>query len=321
MEDKLKNIGFYTLEDERARNVSFYSPLWRCELLLTSHCNFNCVYCRGFRKEDQGDLSWDDAKRVIDLWCSDGLKNVRFSGGEPTLWKYLTKLVEYCNTNGVERIAISTNGSASLSLYKELINAGVNDFSISLDSCCSATVNKMAGNISVFDKIVYTIKELSKLTYVTIGTVLVGDNENEIDEIIKYGMNLGVSDIRLITAAQRAKYLPSFDYVGNGFPILKYRLNNMKHGKPIRGIGVDDNFRCPLVLDDMAILNGKHYPCIIYLREQGNAIGDVSARMRYGRLALYLSHNCYEDPICRNNCLDVCVDYNNRVREFGGGGS
>lgn len=316
--DKLKRIGFYTLEDERARNVTDKTPLWRCELLLTSKCNFNCSYCRGVRKEDKGDLSFDDACRIVNLWCDQGLKNIRFSGGEPTLWAGLKDLVLIAKARGVQHIAISTNGSAQLSFYRELINAGVNDFSISLDSCCASTGNKMTGGISSWDIIVNNIVNLSQFTYVTVGVVFTEDNENEIDEIIVFADSLGVSDIRLITAAQRTKYLPAgnISNISHKHPILTYRLNNFKNGRPIRGIGKDDNHKCPLVLDDMATLNNKHYPCIIYLREQGLPIGNIGENMRKERLEWYLKHDCYKDKICRNNCLDVCVDYNNRVKEL-----
>ena len=27
-------------------------------------------------------------------------------------------------------------------------------------------------------------------------------------------------------------------------------------------------------------------------------------------------HNCFKDKICRNNCLDVCIDYNNKFQFF-----
>ena len=43
---KLENIGFYTLSDERAKNSSATSPLMRNELIITSLCNFKCLYCR-----------------------------------------------------------------------------------------------------------------------------------------------------------------------------------------------------------------------------------------------------------------------------------
>lgn len=264
-------------------------------------------------------MSWEDASRIISLWGKDNLQNVRFSGGEPTLWKKLPDLVRLSKECGIKRVAISTNGSAPLSLYKNLIKAGVDDFSISLDSCCAATGNKMAGDIPVFKKVIRTIKELSKLTYVTVGVVITEDNEAEVKSIIEFADSLGVSDIRLITAAQTTKHLPSVTKERSKNPILDYRLANLKKGKPIRGISQEDNHKCPLVLDDMAIMNGKHYPCIIYLREHGKEIGEVSEYMRKDRQAWYNEHDCFKDEICRKNCLDVCVDYNNRVMELNKG--
>lgn len=314
--NNLKSIGFYTLEDYRAKHVSEKTPLWRCELILTDRCNFNCPYCRGVLPADQGDLSFDEACQIVDLWCSDGLKNIRFSGGEPTLWNRLSELVAFSKSGGVERIAVSTNGSADLDLYMRLIESGVNDFSISLDSCCSSTAQKMAGNIDAWGRVVANIKTLSSLTYTTIGVVITQQNEHELDGIISFASGLGVADIRIITAAQTLKNLPPVNGFNGSHPILSYRLSNFKRGIPIRGIGPGDNHYCPLVLDDMAILNGKHYPCIIYLREHGDPIGVVSSLMRKERKRWFLKHDCYADSICRNNCLDVCVAYNNRVREL-----
>lgn len=77
--DALKDIGFYTLSDYRAKQASMNSPLWRCELLLTNKCNFNCPYCRGTNKD--ANITFEQAKYVVDLWSKEGLKNIRFSGG------------------------------------------------------------------------------------------------------------------------------------------------------------------------------------------------------------------------------------------------
>lgn len=316
----LENIGFYTLSDKRAQEVSIKSRLQRCELLLTSRCNFKCPYCRGMKEEDQGDLSFEEAERIVRMWASEGLKNIRFSGGEPTLWKDLYKLVRIARGSGIERCAISTNGSMPLRLYEMLHNVGVNDFSISLDSCCAATGNKMAGGLPVFDIIIGNIKALSKLTYVTVGVVLTEENQAELNDIIKFASDLGVADIRIIPAAQVRKEHKGLKQNGNildKHPILSYRVNNFLQGKSVRGLVDEDNHQCPLVLDDMAILNGKHYPCIIYMREQGDHIGSAAndiVTIRHEREQWFLNHDCYKDPICRNNCLDVCVDYNNRVR-------
>ena len=320
---KLEQIGFYTLSDQRAATTCVDSDLQRCELILTSRCNFNCTYCRGMLPEDKGDMAFEDALDIIKKWSDHNLKNIRFSGGEPTLWPRLINLVEMSKRHfGIKRIALSTNGSANLDYYKLLHESGVNDFSISLDSCCAATANKLAGNLNIFDKVTNNIIELSKLTYVTVGVVITDDNQGELNNIIDYAHSLGVSDIRIIPAAQvRAKHKDlMLTSVVQQYPILEYRVGNFLADKPVRGISEDDNNHCPLVLDDMAVMNGKHYPCIIYMREHGKEIGTVSGKdmseIRRERQSWYMEHNCYQDPICRNNCLDVCVDYNNRVQEL-----
>lgn len=319
---KLENIGFYTLSDNRAKNTSYKYPLQRCELILTYKCNFNCPYCRGIKLEDQKELSIEEAFYIIDLWSEHNLQNVRFSGGEPTLWKGLLELVEYSRSKKIKRIAVSTNGSANLEYYINLVNSGVNDFSISLDSCCASTGYKMSGCKNTWTKVVSNIKELSKISYVSVGVVLTATNYNEINETILFASNLGVSDIRIIPSAQNNKKLERLNIDYNllyKHPILKYRFENFVKGRFVRGLTESDNYQCPLVLDDMAVLNGKHYPCIIYMREYGEAIDSIKGGIddiRQKRKIWFEEHNCLNDPICRNNCLDVCVDYNNAVKNM-----
>jgi sulfatase maturation enzyme AslB (radical SAM superfamily) len=315
---KLEDIGFYTLSDKRAENVSWESDLQRCELILTDRCNFKCKYCRGIKKELRGDITLDQAKHIVNLWSKANLHNIRFSGGEPTIWPNLIELVKYTNAKcGIEHIALSTNGSASIEYYDELFEAGVNDFSISLDACCSSTADKMAGTNSSFDHISEVIKYLSKKTYCTVGVVLDDRNITELKSIIDYATNLGVSDIRIIPSAQYNQKL-NID-IETKYPILNYRLNNIKNGRHVRGLSQEDCHKCHLVKDDMVILSNYHFPCIIYMREQGNAIGSIDNKsieqIRAERKIWYRYHDSYSDIVCRNNCLDVCLLYNNKVME------
>lgn len=316
---KLENIGFYTLSDERAMNVSWNSDLQRCELILTDRCNFKCPYCRGIKQDLKGDITLNEAKKIVDLWASGNLKNIRFSGGEPTVWKDLFELVEYTRSfKCFKHIALSTNGSASIDFYQKLIDAGVNDFSISLDACCSSTGDTMSGTKGKFNHICNVIKCLSKLTYVTVGVVLDKQNNNELKDIITHATNLGVSDIRIIPSAQSNHKL-DID-INTEYPILKYRLKNIKEGRHVRGLQVHDCNKCHLVKDDMVILHGKHFPCVIYMREQGNYIGEIKDKtlnqIRAERKEWFEKTDCNNDPICSKNCLDVCIDHNNKVEDY-----
>jgi len=320
---KLEDIGFYTLENERAKNVTKHTPLWRCELILTDRCNFNCPYCMGIENKFARDITLDQAKHIVDLWADGGLKNIRFSGGEPTIWDGLIDLVKYTKQKGIERIAISTNGSAMREYYHALIQAGVDDVSVSLDACCDTTGDMMAGRKGMYQRVINNIKLLSQLTYVTAGVVLTEENIGELDKIIKMASNeLGVADIRIITAAQ---WDASFRRINIGsellskHPILKYRVINFRNRRHIRGLSCDDNNKCPLVLDDMAISNNYHFPCIIYMRQHGTPIGEINGdinKIRKVRQDWYETTNTHKDSICNRTCLDVCIDYNNKVKEL-----
>lgn len=323
----LKEIGFYTLSDERARNVSDTSQMQRCEMIITEYCNFRCPYCRGlsddiygFRKIKQ--LSLDEIKRNIDLWCEGmPLKNIRFSGGEPTLHPHIREAVSYTREKGVERIAISTNGSNKLSLYKELIDLGCNDFSISLDACCADDGDKMAGGVKgSWDVVVKNIEDIAKLTYVTVGVVLTPENIDKTIDTIRFAHALGVDDIRIISSSQWNQPIPRLneveDEIVRAHPILKYRIAHFAEGVNVRGIVPTDTNRCSIVLDDSVIAGNFHFPCVIYMREQGSPIGKVGPGMRADRKKWHEEHDTHADPICKKNCLDVCRDHNNKCARY-----
>ena len=327
--EELKNIGFYTMYNERVRNASETSQMKRCEMIITEYCNFRCPYCRGLKAMIYGDrklkqLSLDEVTRNVDYWCEgQPLENIRFSGGEPTLHKNIREIIAYTKSKGVKRIAISTNGSNKFELYRELVALGVNDISISLDACCAEDGDKMAGGIKgSWDIVIGNIRELSKLTYVTVGVVLTPDNVQGTIDTVHFADSLGVADIRVIPSAQwnhKLEVLGGIDpAVMSRHPILRYRVENFKNGLHVRGMSETDSHRCGLVLDDSVIAGDYHFPCVIYMREQGNPIGKVGPDMRHKRKLWSESHDCYADPICRKNCLDVCIDYNNKFREYHG---
>ena len=310
MIEKLEDIGFYTLSNARARNASWSSPMWRCELILTDKCNFNCPYCRGPKDEWKGTLPLESAQRILKLWTDDGLRNIRFSGGEPLLYNGLTTLVKQARDSGVRRIAVSTNGSFPLHKYYDLIKMGVNDFSISLDSCCSSGCRRMSGGEDAFYIISENIRALSKVCYITVGIVLNDDNSAMAGTTIKYASTLGAADIRIISAAQdtealfrileQLRALPSS--LLEKHPILKYRVANiLDKNRNVRGFCDSDAHRCHLLKDDMIVAGGHHYPCVIYMREHGEAIGEVGEDMRIARHQFFLKHDPHNDPICKAN--------------------
>ena len=265
-------------------------------------------------------MSLDEIKATIDLWCKDEpLENIRVSGGEPTLHHHIKDVVAYAKSKGIKRIAISTNGSNKLELYKELIELGVNDFSISLDGCCAEDITLMSGGVKgAYEAVTSNIRELSKLTYVTVGIVLTPDNVKQAMDTIYFADQLGVADIRVIPSAQFNKPVEALGQLDEAIldrhPILKFRVNQFKNGLHVRGMQPTDSPRCAIVLDDSMVAGTHHWPCVIYYREHGDPIGKVGVNMRHERAEWSASHNRLTDPICSTMCLDVCRQHNNMFR-------
>ena len=319
---RLEDIGFYTLSEKRALNVSALSPMMRCEMILTDKCNFKCPYCRGLRNDCKGDLDPMQAKETLHLWCQSGLQNVRFSGGEPLTYAGLDELVFLAKIWGVRRIAISSNGSFPLSRYNELIDLGVNDFSISLDACCSAFGDRMAGVSGKWERVTANIREIAQRVYTTVGVVLTEETKSQVCEIVKFAHDLGVADIRIIPAAQEGNMIGGVEKIPQNIldahPILKYRVTNLLQGIPVRGIQEYDTHTCYMALDDSVVSGGYHFPCVIQMREHGEPIGRVGPNMRGERVYWSATHGTHKDPICQKNCLDVCVSHNNRCAFYQG---
>jgi hypothetical protein len=177
----------------------------------------------------------------------------------------------------------------------------------------------MNGGIeNVFSRTIHNIKELSRVTYVTVGMVFNERNVEHAAQSVMFADSLGVSDIRVISSAQYNQAMEFLTFlperIKDKYPILKYRINNAVSGRNVRGLRDVDSNKCHLVLDDIAAIKGYHYPCIIYFREGGAPIGKGNKRLREKRLQWHKNHKPHEDKICKNNCLDVCIDFNNKCQ-------
>jgi MoaA/NifB/PqqE/SkfB family radical SAM enzyme len=118
----------------RAADFIPFKPLTGV-VLVTHACNFKCRMCAFGRGEKPvGELTADEIRSVIREFKEIGLVNVLFSGGEPLLRKELPDLVAYAKGLGFPNILCFSNGSLLTEKRAvELLDAGVNSFSISVD--------------------------------------------------------------------------------------------------------------------------------------------------------------------------------------------
>ena len=122
----------------------FNRPLRDLRISVTDKCNFRCSYCMPaeifgpdypFLKKNEL-LSFEELERLTRLFVSSlGVKKIRITGGEPLMRPKLAELIQKINDiEGVDDIAMTTNGSLLPKYAKDLKKAGLKRVSISLDS-------------------------------------------------------------------------------------------------------------------------------------------------------------------------------------------
>lgn len=75
---------------------------------LTSKCQLKCLWCSSAYDKEY-ELLPEDVTKILDDCKKDGFTHVRFSGGEPTLYKHLNDCITYAKKLGLH-ITLLTNG-------------------------------------------------------------------------------------------------------------------------------------------------------------------------------------------------------------------
>jgi cyclic pyranopterin phosphate synthase len=107
-------------------------------LSITELCNFRCNYCLPDGNDcdtPKTGMSKSEIKTLVAAFAALGTTKVRITGGEPALRKDLIDIISICkHTNGIEKVALTTNGfllNRDIADYK---NAGLDALNVSADS-------------------------------------------------------------------------------------------------------------------------------------------------------------------------------------------
>lgn len=126
---------------------------------VTENCNANCAMCDfGFNNKER-EISIEEFEMILNRIVKSNYKMVRFTGGEPLLHKNICYLVKRCNENNI-KTSIITNGLLLNNLYKDLIQAGLNQIIISLDSNKSEIHEKIRNVCGLYERVISAIKNI-----------------------------------------------------------------------------------------------------------------------------------------------------------------
>ena len=117
----------------------FNRPITYLRISVTDKCNLRCVYCmpeRGLAWLPKAEiLSYEEIANLVRSAASVGVRSVRLTGGEPLIRKDLYHLVEeLAAIEGIEDIALSTNGLLLEEQVDALVRAGLRRVNVSLDT-------------------------------------------------------------------------------------------------------------------------------------------------------------------------------------------
>lgn len=186
------------MKDKLGRNINYL------RISVTDRCNLRCMYCmpeQGICKKDHCDiLTLEEIYEVVKACSEIGISKVRITGGEPLIRKGLTGLVgNISKLEGIEELAMTTNGVLLPKYAEELKAAGLNRVNISLDTMVDEKYSYITRGGKLSDVMAgIDAAEKAGLQPIKLNTVLIGGfNDDELEDFVNMTMDRPI-DVRFI---------------------------------------------------------------------------------------------------------------------------
>lgn len=166
---------------------------------VTKRCNLNCSYC-GCECEKDAELSRDEILKLVSAFSRLGITKVRLTGGEPLVRSDICEIAGgIAKTEGIKKLALTTNGVLLAKYAKRLKQEGVNAVNISLDTTDKRQYEQITG-FDLLDKVYEGIDEAERvgLSPIRLNAVLIrGQNDNQAEKLISIARDRKI-DVRFI---------------------------------------------------------------------------------------------------------------------------
>ncbi|MBI4677500.1 MAG: radical SAM protein [Elusimicrobia bacterium] len=149
-------------------------------------CNQRCVFCSN--PANGRVITWKEAKSLVDGFAKKGFAGLILTGGEPTLFKDLPRLVTYALSKGLEPRLI-TNGqkTADRGLLEELRAAGLRRLHVSVHSPSAEKQAAFSRNPRSLANISRTLDHAARLDLrVDVNTTINRRNAGELYALVRW---------------------------------------------------------------------------------------------------------------------------------------
>jgi radical SAM protein with 4Fe4S-binding SPASM domain len=208
LSDRWRTKGTSTQVDQSLSYTSGPVGLDFMWLELTKSCNLFCAHCYEdagpnhphpahsiSRPASGGPISLEQWKDILAEGARLGAKQVKFTGGEPTLYPGLMELIEYARLCCYRDIEVFTNATLlEDSLLRQCASSGAS-VGLSLYSCDPKTHDTITGRTGSFRKTVQGIRAiLAHNIPVRVGIVLMRENLSHLTDTVEFLKGLGLKD-------------------------------------------------------------------------------------------------------------------------------
>src|ERR1700686_3390997 len=172
----------------------FGRPLRSLRVSVTDRCNLRCNYCMPQEVyvwlARQELLTFEETSRLVEVFTSLGVTDVRLTGGEPLLRRDLPNLVQMLSQNPrIQDLALTTNGVLFSENAETLRDAGLHRVTLSLDTLRPERFLSLTGRDS-HAQVLAGIAAAGRAGFTgsKIDTVVMrGVNDDELADLIEYG--------------------------------------------------------------------------------------------------------------------------------------
>lgn len=171
-----------------------------CNLQITYRCNFTCHICDFWKKEHRAEdeLTVDQIRKIGKKLNRLGTLIISLAGGEPLIREDIFDIITALNETNHFPVLITNGWYVDENMAKRILRAGLQEISVSVDYRSPEKHDEQRGKQGSWERAINALQLLNKFrpdkrNRVHMISVLMDDNLDDIEELIKLSRELGVT--------------------------------------------------------------------------------------------------------------------------------
>ena len=192
--------AWYLYRCLRLGSAFFRRRLVHCNLQVTYRCNFRCRICDFWKEKHPAseELTPEQVRIAGRQLARLGTMIVSLGGGEPLIREDLYQLTAILRYTGHFPILITNGWFVNESVAKDILRAGLQEISVSVDYADAARHDELRGRPGAWERAVKALELLhrhrpDRRCRVHMISVLMDDNLEDIEKLLRLARDLGVT--------------------------------------------------------------------------------------------------------------------------------